>query len=374
MEKAFTIEVLDVNEAPVNLNLTSQAGQLSFPAGSPRVNENSVSGTTLGTLEALDQDSVQKLTFKLDNDAGGKFVLGPTPTCQHVTNIPGYNTKCTTVIRVSGFLDYEATAEHTITVRVIDARGLFSTQQFKIRVVDRNDRPVNVTIAGGYLATVDENSNGALVGELVTSDQDVAQTHKYTLLDDAAGRFVLSSGKLYVSSSANLDFETKNSYTVKIQCSDSGIPPLGISQDFQIQVDDVNEAPTNFALSNANVMENSPTGTLIGQLNVSDPDNLGSRGAWQTHTCDVTGQQIGAFVVKQNVVSVGTASLDYETASSVDVQIKCTDSGSPSLDLEQVLRITVDDENEKPTALSLTSNKLPENLPPTLIGKHQNIF
>ena len=370
MEKDFTIEVLDVNEAPVHVNMTSQGGQLAFPKGAPRVNENSPRGSTVvGTVEALDQDAVQTLAFKLDDDAGGRFALGSSPVCQRVTNLPGIKTKCTAVLQVNGALDYEAAAEHVIVVRVTDGRGLFSTQQFRVRVIDQNDPPTNVTLAGGHLATVDENANSALVGELVTTDQDASQVHTCTLLGNTAGPFVLTAGKLFVSSSANLDFERKSLYTISIRCSDNGSPSLDITQDFKIQVIDVNERPSNFSLSNADVRENSPAGSVIGQLNISDPDNLGPRGAWQTHLCVLTGQHVGAFVVKGNVLSVGAVSLDFELATKVDVRVKCTDSGSPPLDLERVLTVAVLDVNEAPTALSLSSNALPENLPPSLIGE-----
>ena len=370
MEKNFTVEVLDVNEAPVYIAITSRGGQLPFSQDDPCVKENSPKGTTIvGTLEALDQDAVQKLTFELDNDAGGRFALGSSPVCQPVTNSPGIKTKCTAVLQVSGALDYEAAAEHVIVVRVTDGRGLFSTQQFRIRVIDQNDPPTNVTIDGDHLATVDENMNSALVGELVTTDQDPLQTHACALLDDAGGRFLLSSNKLYVSSTANLDFERDSSFIISVRCNDSGTDSLAINQTFKIQVADVNESPTNFTLSNRNVRENSPAGSVIGQLNISDPDNLGPRGTWQTHMCDVTGMQKGSFVVMNDTLLVGSAKLDFEMLSSVDVEINCTDQGSPPLSHNEQFTIAVVDINEAPTNLILSKNKLAEKAPPAVIGK-----
>lgn len=368
MQKSFTIEVLDVNEAPVNINITSQGGQLIFPDGNAQIRENSATGTVIGKLQALDQDAVQTLTFKLDDDAGGKFTLGSPASCQTITNVPGVNTKCTVDLKVNGALDYETSKEYYVTARVTDKKGLFTTEQFRIGIVDENDAPENVTLAGSYMASVNENTNGALVGQLVTSDQDVAQSHTYKLLDDAAGRFVIQNDKLYVSSSANLDYEVQNSFTVKVQSNDSGTPSLGLVQDFQITVLDVNEAPVNITLAPAKVTENSQPGTKIGQLTVSDPDNYGSRGTWQTHTCQVTGSQIGKFTIQSDVFAVGSASLDYELASAISVQVKCTDSGSPPLFLVTTLSIAVNDINEAPTSISLSSDVIAENQSPSLIG------
>lgn len=368
MEKSFTIEVLDVNEAPININITSQGGQLAFPDGNAQIRENSATGTVIGKLQALDHDAVQTLTFKLDDDAGGKFTLGSSPSCQTITNIPGVKTKCTTDLKVNGALDYETSKKYYVTVRVTDNKGLFTTEQLRISIVDQNDAPENVTLGGGYMANVTENANGALVGQLVTSDQDVAQSHTYKLLDDASGRFVIQNDKLYVSSSANLDYEVQNSFTVTVQSNDSGTPSLGLVQDFQITVLDVNEAPVNISLAPANVTENSPPGTKIGQLSVSDPDNYGSRGTWQTHNCQVTGNQIGKFTIQSKVLAVGSASLDYELASVIRVQVKCTDSGSPPLSLVTTLSIAVNDINEAPTGISMSSDVIAENQSPSLIG------
>lgn len=366
MEKSFTIEVLDVNEAPISINITSAGGQLPFSDGNGQIRENSATGTKIGTLVALDHDAVQTLTFRLDDDAGGKLKLGTSSRCQTITNIPGVNTKCVADLLLNGALDYETMKEYSVTVRVTDKKGLFTTQQLKINVVDVNEPPENVTLSG---TSVSENANGALIGQLVTSDQDVAQTHTYKLLNDAAGRFVIQNDKFYVSSSANLDYEAQNKYTVRIQSKDSGTPSLSLTQDFQISVLDVNEAPVNITLAPANITENSAPGTAVGQLTIRDPDNYGSRGVWQTHNCQVTGNQIGKFTIQSNVLTLGSASLDYELDSEIRVQVKCTDNGSPPLSLGKILSITVDDINEAPSGMSLSSSVIAENQPPSLIGK-----
>ena len=133
--------------------------------------------------------------------------------------------------------------------------------------------------------SVNENANGAFVGKLMTSEQDVDQTHIYKLLNSAGVKFMILNNKLYVSSSANLDYEAQSQFTVRIQSEDNGRLPLSLAKDFKITIIDVNKAPVNITLSPVNIAENSAPGTVIGQLNVTDPDNYGSRGAWQSHNC-----------------------------------------------------------------------------------------
>ena len=64
--------------------------------------------------------------------------------------------------------------------------------------------------------------------------------------------------------SAALDFETQSSYSVRVRGTDQD--GLSIEQVFAITVTNVNEAPTALALSNTSVAENSPAGTVVGDV------------------------------------------------------------------------------------------------------------
>ena len=124
MTKNFSIVVVDVNEAPVSIVLDQQ-----------RVQENSKPGTRVGTLTATDTDAVQNLTFKLDDDAVGKFSLQPNTSCQ---NLASTGTRCTTDLVVSGAINYEDASSLDIIVRVTDDKGLFHTEMFNVTVIDVN--------------------------------------------------------------------------------------------------------------------------------------------------------------------------------------------------------------------------------------------
>lgn len=146
--KTFIIVVENINEPPVNLTLTSSSGQQSFPDNMPTVNENSAANATVGTLQALDHDEVQNLTFSLDDDANGKFSVGSHVTCHNNTDITGVKTMCTALLQVSGDLNYEESRNEDIAVRVTDPNGLFHIQPLQVAILDVNDRPSNVTLAG----------------------------------------------------------------------------------------------------------------------------------------------------------------------------------------------------------------------------------
>ena len=55
---------------------TLQTGaQTSFATNSPTIKENAVKNTVVGTIVASDPDLNAKLTFSLDDNAGGRFAL-----------------------------------------------------------------------------------------------------------------------------------------------------------------------------------------------------------------------------------------------------------------------------------------------------------
>ena len=140
------------------------------------------------------------------------------------------------MLRVSGALDSEENAKEDIIVRVTDNNGLFHTQLFTVRILDINDRPTNITLAGGDIGYVDENRNNALVGELVTSDEDVTQSHTYRLVSDGGLKFRVIGDRVYTSSAANLNYEKKSRYNIIVRTIDSGTPSLHLDKSFAIQV------------------------------------------------------------------------------------------------------------------------------------------
>lgn len=233
VSKTFIIVVENVNEAPINTTLSSASGQQSFPDNTPTVNENSAANTTVGTLQAMDHDEVQSLTFSLDDDVNGKFTAGSQVTCHNITNIPGVKTMCTALLQVSGDLNYEASPSEDIVVRVSDPSGLFHVQSFKVAILDVNDRPSNITLAGGDTAFISENIKNGYVGDLASTDEDANQTHRYTLLNNGGWKFRLRNGKIY---SSNLDYEAKSTYSIRVRSTDNGSPRLSLDKSFTVKV------------------------------------------------------------------------------------------------------------------------------------------
>ncbi|QCS51065.1 hypothetical protein FEK30_16255 (plasmid) [Picosynechococcus sp. PCC 11901] len=102
-----------------------------------------------------------------------------------------------------------------------------------------------------------------------------------------------------------------------------------------------NQAPTNIILSSAEVDENSPVGSFVGNLSTIDPD-IGD-----SHTYSLTnGYGDNSLFTIDGEQLKTNAVFDYETQNSFEVQIQ-TDDGNGGT-FTKVLTINVSDVNEDP--------------------------
>ena len=324
------ITVVSVNDAPSAASMAS--------GGS--VDENSANGTVVGVVTATDPDLGDTLTYSLVNNAGGRFAINATTGEITVAN--------------GSKLDYEANTSHTVTVRVSDG-SLSSQTVLTIDVNDVNEAPGAAGFTGG--SAVNENSaNGTVVGTVSASDPDLGDTVTYSLSNDAGGRFAIdpNTGVITVANGGLLNFETNTSHSITVVASDGS---LASSTALTITVNNVNEVPSDIALSSATVNENA-VGAIIGTLSVVDPD------AGDAHTFSVSDARFQ--VVAGHLKLVAGQSLDFEAASTVSVDVTATDKGG--LSRTETFVIGVNDVNEVPTDIALSSATVNENAVGAVIG------
>jgi len=120
----------------------------------------------------------------------------------------------------------------------------------------------------------------------------------------------------------------------------------------RIDILNINDAPTNIDLVGQPIAENL-RGARVGRLTAVDPDPNDTI-AWSTSD--------PRFVIQGDVLSLAPlASFDFESASTVSLQVRATDNGSPSLFFEKVISIKVADVNEFSPALEPISMSIAEN-------------
>ena len=103
-----------------------------------------------------------------------------------------------------------------------------------VHVVAGNWVPTGISPSS---ATVGENAPaGTLVAELSASDPDAGDTHTFSLIDDAGGRFLLVGNQLQVAAGASLEFAREPEHVLLVRATDQG--ELSIEQNLTVKVSD----------------------------------------------------------------------------------------------------------------------------------------
>jgi len=327
-QKQFTITVNDANDGPTNLALSNNT-----------VDDNQPSGTTVGTFSADDEDSSDTQTFT--------FASGVGDTDNSSFQITG------DTLKTNAAFDFEAKDSYSIRVKSDDGNGGTVEEEFTISVSDANDQPSDIALSN---ASVDENQpSGTTVGTLSTIDQDSGDTHTYTLVSgtgsDDNGSFQITNGTLQTN--AKFDFETKDSYTVRVQTDDGNGGT--VQEQLTVTVVDANDQPSDIALSNDAVVEHQPSGTSVGTFSSTDQDSS------DTHTYTLA-SGTGDTDNSSFQISGSELQTDADLATGTYSILVQTDDGNGGT-FEEQFTITVVPPNFDPTDISLSNSSVDENQP-----------
>ena len=134
--------------------------------------------------------------------------------------------------------------------------------QAAITVTQVADAPAGLSLTGNVAAELSDT--GTVVGTLTASDADPGTTLKYSLLDNAGGRFALSGDKLVVANGLALDFEQPGTHTVKVRVDDG--TGLFMDRDFTITVSDIGTETTAGTDGNDTIFGGAGRDSLAGGL------------------------------------------------------------------------------------------------------------
>ena len=336
--QVLTIFVVNENDAPTGINLSSLT-----------IAENQPINTTIGTLSSIDQDA-DSHTYSLVSGTGSTDNGSFTITGNALTTNLSF--------------DFESKSTYNIRIQSDDGQGGTFQMELIITVTNINETPTAIILSS---ENVNENQpTGTIVGNLTTSDPDASDTYTYSLISGTGstdnGNFTIVNNTLRTN--AVFDFETDNSYNIRLQSRDAGGET--VQQAFVITINNNNEAPTAINLTNTSFDENRPTPITIGTLSSDDTDPGDSH---MYRLVSGTGStDNGNFFINGNILSInliGTA--NFENKSSYTIRVESRDEQSNTF--EQNFTITVNDLNEIPTAITLSNNRVDENqLSGTLVG------
>jgi hypothetical protein len=314
-EEAFTINVVDVNDAPSNIMLSSNT-----------INENSSINTVIGTLSASDEDAGASHTFSIVGGDTSSF------------NINGNQ------LRSSEVFNHEVKASYSVTVRATDNSGLTYDKSLSVSVLNVNETPTGIALSNN---TINEYvAVNTVVGVLTTTDPDGSDTFTYSLVGGDTSLFNINGNQL--RSSAIFDWEGVNSYSVTVRSTDAG--GLYTQATFGINIANVSEAPTDIALSTNTINENAAVNTVIGTLSATAPTA-------QSISYSLVGGDVSSFNISGSQLR-SSASFDFETKSSYSVTVRGSVGGET---FDKVLSVNVNNVPESPTNILLSSQTITEN-------------
>ncbi|MFN7715339.1 MAG: ELWxxDGT repeat protein, partial [Pseudanabaenaceae cyanobacterium] len=321
-DKALTISINNINDAPTNLLLSASS-----------INENVPVNSVIGTFTSTDQDTGNTFTYALVSGAGS--------TDNAAFTIVGNQ------LQINSSPDFETKSSYAVRVRTTDQDGLTFEKALTININNVNDAPIDILLSAN---SINENAAANItVGTFTSTDQDTGNTFTYALVsgvgstDNAA--FTIVGNSLRINASA--DFETKSSYALRVRTTDQS--GLSFEKALTVNINNLNDAPTNLALSATSINENVAVNSVIGTFTSTDQD---TGNTFTYALVSGTGStDNAAFTIVGNQLQVNS-SPDFETKSSYALRVRTTDQGG--LTFEKALTVNINNINEAPTFTDTT--------------------
>ena len=269
----FKIQV----NAPANRAPTFTAGTSTTRS----IAENSDSGTDIGSAIAATDADNHTLTYTLGGTDASSFSIVSTSG----------------QLQTNAALNYESKSSYSVSVSVSDNNGGSDSIDVTINVTNVNEAP-SFASSTATRSIAENTASEQNIGSAVTAtDVDANTTLTYTLGGTDASSFSIVSTSGQLQTSAALDYETKNSYSVTVTAADgTGDGSLSTSIPVTINLTDVNDAPvfTDGDTTTRTIAENSVANTNIGTVVTAtdqdkkpDPVNIGQFIAKDTITYSI---------------------------------------------------------------------------------------
>lgn len=218
-----------------------------------------------------------------------------------------------------------------------------------------NHAPVELLLSN---QSVTENlPENTTVGIFTTTDPDIGDLHTYSLMPELLNNEYFTIVADTLKAAVPLNYESfYNGLSIWVKTTDNGAGNLSYEKELLINVNDVNEAPTNMLLSNNTIPENSSPTTLVGQLSGEDPDF----NTTYTFTLTENAYNNNNFTLIENKL-YSAVTFNYEEVTEQIVEIKVEDE--EGLSYTKTFDIEIININDPPTALLLNGQAIDENLP-----------
>lgn len=338
-EMTVNITIQDVNDNPPVFNQSRYFASIQ---------ENATVGTSVLRVTASDADSEEngQLEYSINrrqSDKDNMFRIEAS----------------TGLISVNKPLDFEIKELHELVIVAKDhgLQPLEATAFVSIKVTDVNDNQPTINVIFLSDDATPKISESAQPGEFVARisvhdpDSKTDYSNVNVTLKGGDGHFGLTTRDniIYlVIVSLPLDRELKPNYTLNVEATDNGTPPLHATRTIDLRVTDINDnAPVfDHEIYHANVMEVSDPGTSVLQVLADDKDE-GNNSAITYSLLDTPDSHSGWFRIDPRSGLVTTrVHVDCETDPVPKLTVVATDNGFPPLSASATVLVTIHDVND----------------------------
>uniref|UniRef100_A0A8C6LIH7 Cadherin 11, type 2, OB-cadherin (osteoblast) n=1 Tax=Nothobranchius furzeri TaxID=105023 RepID=A0A8C6LIH7_NOTFU len=261
-------------------------------------------------------------------------------------------------------MDREARQEYDVVIQAKDMGGhmggLSGTTEVKITLTDVNDNPPKFPQSVYSMSVSEDKVPGEEVGRLKAKDPDLGDNGlvNYRLIDgDGMNMFEISTNsetrEAVVKLKKQVDFETKRSYTLKVEGSNPHIDsrflawgPYKDEATIKVIHKDADEPPVFVAPSYTfEVEENVPQGTPVGRVHAKDTDVANNPVRYLIPRYTDVDQ---FFSISEDGLITTNRPLDRETQPWHNISVSATEIGGHHQDTKVRVNIKVKDVNDNP--------------------------
>ncbi|XP_028404999.1 cadherin-23-like isoform X3 [Dendronephthya gigantea] len=261
-------------------------------------------------------------------------------------------------IELNKTVDFEMKQQYTFMVIASETDSVekFSANQtIIVNITNINDYDPKFNESQYNLTVAEGAKIGAELGRIRAYDEDdgIFGVITYSLSGNGAEKFSVDKNNGTISVASELDFESKESYSIRLEAKDGGNKITEVSVIIVITDDNDNvpifDPP---GVTTATLDENKSGGFFV-VVKATDAD-IGANGEIKY---SITGgdplKNFTIDTVTGNITNTGP--LDFETQSEFTLVVMAMDQGTPSLNTTKVVKITIKDKNDNPPYFNQTS-------------------
>ena len=336
-----SVEIVDIND-----------NWPKFPE--PEITHPILESATIGSSfvipSAVDEDSpafgIER--YELTQSSSDKFQLKVTPKLDGSKDVR---------LVLRGELDREVEDQYHVQVLAYDGGTKPGKLELTINVLDSNDNDPIFTNTTYFVTTYENVGVRHVILKVHAADRDSGVNGRVVYGFSSQTQAMYGSlfginnqtGEIFVK--GRLDHEEAAIYHLMVTAADQGPDSLPADATVVVHILDLNDNPPQItvntlaasATNRAEIAEDSPTGTFVAHVTVTDPDS-GNNGRFNCSLNDNSFSLVQKYETEYQIITA--AGLDRERVPQYNLALVCRDMGAETQVAIKHIQVIVTDTND----------------------------